>query len=112
MARECKTTAFVSESLGHSLGATQNCEFVDLPNTPSGAVKVASDMGVAHQLHRGSSHEGVMLHAKESRHDCITVSGDGGATWYAQLLLLFSYEDLDGCESSQAQVSIPFSSRI
>ena len=41
-----------------------------------GQVKVASGMGVAHQLHRGSSHEGVMLRAKESRHDCIMV-------WYA-----------------------------
>ncbi len=25
-------------------------------------------------------------------------SGDRGATWYAQLLLLFSYEDQDGCD--------------
>lgn len=31
-------------------------------------------------------------------------SGDGGATWYAQLLLLFSYEDLDGCEVEAAFV--------
>ena len=38
-----------------------------------GQVKVASGMGVTHQLHRGSSHEGVMLRAKESRHDCIMV---------------------------------------
>lgn len=38
-----------------------------------GQVKVASGTGVAHQLHRGSSHEGVMLRAKESRHDCIMV---------------------------------------
>ncbi|KAL0035809.1 hypothetical protein WJX77_003719 [Trebouxia sp. C0004] len=69
-----------------------------------GQVKVASGMGVAHQLPRGSSHEGVMLRAKESRHDCIMVSGGGGATWYAQLLLLFSYEDLDGCEIEAAFV--------
>lgn len=38
-----------------------------------GQVKVASGMGVEHQLHRDSSHEGVMLRAKESRHDCIMV---------------------------------------
>ena len=30
-------------------------------------------------------------------------SGDGDATWYAQLLL-FSYEDLDGCEVEAAFV--------
>lgn len=41
-----------------------------------GQVKVASGVGVAHQLHRGPSYEGVMLRAKESRHDCIMV-------WYA-----------------------------
>ena len=38
-----------------------------------GQVKVASSMGVAHQLHCGSSQEAVMLRAKESRHDCVMV---------------------------------------
>ena len=31
-------------------------------------------------------------------------SGDRGATWYAQLLLLFSYEDQDGCDVEAAFV--------
>ncbi len=46
----------------------------------AGQVKVASGMGVAHQLHRSSSYEGVMLRAKESRHDCVMV-------WYMPMKL-------------------------
>ncbi|KAL3145524.1 hypothetical protein ABBQ32_003348 [Trebouxia sp. C0010 RCD-2024] len=104
LGNEGRLLPFFQRALGIVLGATQDCDFVDLPSTRSGEVKVASGMGVAHQLHCGSSHEGVMLRAKESRHDCIMVRGDRGATWYAQLLLLFSYEDQDGCDVEAAFV--------
>ncbi|KAL0031374.1 hypothetical protein WJX79_007213 [Trebouxia sp. C0005] len=69
--------------LGIALGATQDCDFGDLPTTRSGAVKVASGMGVAHPLHRGSSHEVMLRASPEFRYDCIRVRGDRGATWYS-----------------------------
>ncbi|DBA91818.1 TPA: hypothetical protein ACH3X2_000084 [Trebouxia sp. C0005] len=84
-------------ALGIALGAAVNCDFADLPQTWNGQVNVSDGMGIAHQLHRGSNLRGITLRAGgimgSLRHDCVRVSAEGGKTWFAQLLLLFSYQD-------------------
>ncbi|KAL0018413.1 hypothetical protein WJX79_005315 [Trebouxia sp. C0005] len=84
-------------ALGIALGAAVNCDFADLPQTWNGQVNVSGGMGIAHQLHRGSNLRGITLRAGgimgSLRHDCVRVSAEGGKTWFAQLLLLFSYQD-------------------
>ncbi|KAL0022950.1 hypothetical protein WJX77_010815 [Trebouxia sp. C0004] len=67
-------------ALGTALGANEACDFAELPKTSTGTVKVASGLGIAHQLHRGSVHEGVTLHGIESHFHCVKVRGSGEQT--------------------------------
>ncbi|DBA82974.1 TPA: hypothetical protein ACH3X1_006751 [Trebouxia sp. C0004] len=91
-------------ALGIALGAPTACNFAELPKTPTGTVKVATGLGLAHQLHRGSSLEGITLHGGDSHFHCVKIKGPGKDTWYAQLLLLFSYADADGLDHDVAFV--------
>ncbi|KAL0027863.1 hypothetical protein WJX77_011523 [Trebouxia sp. C0004] len=64
-------------------------------------VWVSTGLGIAHQLHCGSSKEGVMLSAG----DCVRVRGDSPAeVWYAELLLLFSFKTRGPIEPEVALV--------
>ncbi|KAL3136038.1 hypothetical protein ABBQ32_007073 [Trebouxia sp. C0010 RCD-2024] len=64
------------------------------PLSRDGKVKVANSLGVAHQLHRGSSKEGVQLYAGNGKFDFVQIVGgdNNDEVWFGQLLLLFSYK--------------------
>ncbi|DBA78691.1 TPA: hypothetical protein ACH3X1_008605 [Trebouxia sp. C0004] len=54
-------------------------------------------MGVAHQLHRGSTREGVMVYANRGgRRDYARIKGTGTEVWLAQLQLLFCVSSKKG----------------
>ncbi|DBA87887.1 TPA: hypothetical protein ACH3X1_004878 [Trebouxia sp. C0004] len=73
----------------------------DMPRTVDRKVWVSTGLGIAHQLHCGSSKEGVMLSAG----DCVRVRGDSPAeVWYAELLLLFSFKTRGPIEPEVALV--------
>ncbi|KAL0036462.1 hypothetical protein WJX77_008767 [Trebouxia sp. C0004] len=75
----------------------------DMPRTVDRKVWVSTGLGIAHQLHRGSSKEGVMLSAG----DCVRIRGDSPAeVWYAELLLLFSFKTRGPIEPERSNAEL------
>ncbi|DBA83943.1 TPA: hypothetical protein ACH3X1_006439 [Trebouxia sp. C0004] len=69
----------------------------DCPRTNGGIVRVSNGVGVAHQLHRGSSREGVMVYANRAgRRDFVRIKSTGTEVWLAQLQLLFCVSSKKG----------------
>ncbi|KAA6411204.1 MAG: hypothetical protein FRX49_13779 [Trebouxia sp. A1-2] len=73
-------------------------------------VKVAAGVGSVHQVHRGSSPEGVMLYAgvwgrQHDRNDDVQVRGDADKTDFARLLMLFLYKSKHGLKVEAAFVN-------
>ncbi|DBA87780.1 TPA: hypothetical protein ACH3X1_004779 [Trebouxia sp. C0004] len=69
----------------------------DYPRTNGGIVRVSNGVGVAHQLHRGSSREGVMVYANRAgRRDFVRIKSTGTEVWLAQLQLLFCVSSKKG----------------
>ncbi|KAL0038422.1 hypothetical protein WJX77_005952 [Trebouxia sp. C0004] len=83
----------------------------DYPRTNGGIVRVSNGMGVAHQLHRGSSREGVMVYANRAgRRDFVSIKSPGTEVWLAQLQLLFCVSSKKGAPNVGKPVVLATSS--